>query len=637
MSDDFEYDLRSGFLDEAGQMLQDVEQCFLVLEQNPNDAPTLEKIFRLAHNIKGSSKAVGFDGLGAFTHEFESFLLKCKSGEIPITAATVSLLLKCVDHLNQFVAGLRDNHAFGMDGTQLIQEMHNFKGEAVESEPLIEEAHESAEMNAQETNEETFSVEDVQALQRADAEVLAEFDRQMNEPAAPSFDTIESTVRESIAAPVVAAPAAVAPPTPTPALTVVPPVVESSAAAAPPSGNSPSANNGQQADETIRVSLSRLEKLLNFVGEMVILQTVLKEQSYSDNPVLLRRTIHQMGKVTKEVQDLSMSLRMVPLKQTFQKMQRVVRDTSSALNKKVNLVIEGEETEVDKTVLEALGDPLVHLVRNACDHGIEEPENRVQAGKSETGTVILRAFHQSGKLVIEIRDNGGGISANRLRQKATEKGILKPGQQISDQEAVHLIFHPGFSTKAVVTEVSGRGVGMDVVKTNIEQMQGEVLVETVEGQGSVFKIVLPLTLAIIDGMVVRSGEERFVIPLSHVHESVKPKPEDLQFATGVGEVLFLRGENLPVIRISQALGKLKKAKTDQEHIAIIVRTQGAPFAALVDDIIGQHQVVIKKLGAEIQNMSGYSGSAILGDGKPALILELGELALKYPKSKQGAA
>lgn len=317
---------------------------------------------------------------------------------------------------------------------------------------------------------------------------------------------------------------------------------------------------------------------------------------------------------------------MVPLKQTFQKMQRIVRDTSSILGKKVNLVVEGDETEVDKTVLESLSDPLVHLIRNAVDHGIETPDIRTGKGKHESGKIVLKAYHQSGKLVIEIKDDGGGIPAEKLKQKALEKGILKPGQTLTEQEAIHLIFHPGFSTKAQVTEVSGRGVVMDVVKTNIEQMSGEVLVETVANQGSTFKIILPLTLAIIDGMIVKIGADRFVIPLSHVHESVKPAPDDIKRMTGVGEVLLLRGENLPLFRLSKHLRLAGNQTTlPNEKIAIIVRIGPKPFAVMVDDIIGQHQVVIKKIGAEIQYLSGYSGSAILGDGKPALILELPEL------------
>jgi len=395
----------------------------------------------------------------------------------------------------------------------------------------------------------------------------------------------------------------------------------------------PAAAPGAGGDESIRVSLRRLEKLLNFVGEMVILQTVLREQAQLNGSLLLRRTVHQLGKVTKEVQDISMSLRMVPLKQNFQKMQRIVRDTAGMLNKKINLVLEGEETELDKTVLENLGDPLVHLVRNSVDHGVEAPAERLAAGKPEVGTVILRAYHQGGRLVIDVIDDGAGIDAERLRLKAIEKKIIQPETPMSEKELINLIFHSGFSTKTQVTEVSGRGVGMDVVKTNIEALQGDVQVSTELGKGTRFTITLPLTMAIIDGMVVRIKDDRYVIPLSHVHESMRPGAADIQTSTNLGEILLLRGENLPLFRLTTLLGKKAPLTSAVEGIAIVIRTDANPFAILVDDILGQQQVVVKKLGSEINDLKGFSGSAILGDGRPSLILELGDLVAKGAPSR----
>ena len=649
--DEFELELKNGFLEEAQQLLSDAEQCFLLLESNPTDTPTLEKIFRIAHNIKGSSKAVGFDSLGAFTHEFETFMLKCKSGQIPIYPSTVSLLLKCNDHIRQWLDALKSDFNAQLNNEDLITEIKNFEAKAEDSDsssntPTSEEPFDqisSEEVALVIESFESGSEGEITTSASIISAISDEFEK--FESDAPTLEPTEANKTIEVSSPVetvteteaVEVKLVEVKKVETPIETPTPIAVATPAPVIPPPAN----NKNQtppvaqaSGDESIRVSLARLEKLLNFVGEIVILQTVLKEQAFAGNPQVLRKTIQQMSKVTKEVQDISMSLRMVPLKQTFQKMQRIVRDTSSALNKKVQLVLEGEETEVDKTVLESLSDPLVHLIRNAVDHGIENPADRIQKGKSESGKIKLSAYHQSGKLVIEIKDDGGGIPADKLRQKAIEKGILKPGQTISDQDAIGLIFHAGFSTKAQVTEVSGRGVGMDVVKTNIEQMSGEVLVDTTLHEGSTFKVILPLTLAIIDGMIVRSGEERFVIPLAHVHESVKPEVEDLIQTTGVGEVLMLRGENLPVFRLSKYLGKNKKiAEGKSEKIAIIVRNGPKPFAAMVDDIIGQHQVVIKKLGNEIQEIKGYSGSAILGDGKPALILELSDLlSSKTPSS-----
>jgi two-component system chemotaxis sensor kinase CheA len=648
---DFEEELKQGFLEEASQLLADTEQCFLLIEANPEDRATVEKIFRLAHNIKGSSRAVGFESLGAFTHEFESFLIRCKGGEVPIDGRSVSLLLKCNDHINQFIQALKADLNASLDSIEIMAELRNYTVEAApspappvaaKSEPMaqpINDGFESSEPPAGEAaprseavtaakaafegeeEEESFGAHEVAMLNasllRADEGSALPLATEAPSPTG-GFESSDPLNENSAAEPVLHA--APAEPAPADHGHAVKP-----AASGPQTKAKAPAAPSQAPEESIRVSISRLEKLVNFVGEMVILETVLKEQSYGNNPQLLRRTVQQMGKVTKEVQELSMSLRMVPLRQTFQKMQRIVRDTSGVLAKKVQLSLAGEETEVDKLVLEALSDPLVHLIRNAVDHGIEMPAERVAAGKSEVGALTLAAYHQGGRLVIEVKDDGGGIPADRLRKKAVEKGILKPGQVISDKEAIALIFHPGFSTKAEVTEVSGRGVGMDVVKSNIERMQGEVRVDTVLHKGSTFKIILPLTLAIIDGMVVRCGDERFILPLTHVHESVKARPSDLHMATGIGEVLLLRGENLPVIRLGSALGRKPKKGPDTGHIAIIVRSQGSPFAALVDDIIGQHQVVIKKLGTELQHLPGFSGSAILGDGRPALILELANL------------
>jgi len=599
--DEFEKEMKASFLDEVSQLLADAEQCFLELEDNPTDKTILEKIFRIAHNIKGSSKAVGFNELGAFTHEFETFMLLCKSGEIPIGTSTISLLLKCNDHIKEWISVLNDDLNSVLDSNNLINEIQNFsfKEESVpelnnEEIELFQQENEGEILDSN-SNDESISIDEIKLLESKvlnPKPIIKENEHQVKlvtvEAPTNKIEISESN-KEKLSV----------------------------------------ASSKIATDESIRVSLTRLEGLLNFVGELVILQTVLKEQVQIGNQLVLKRTVDLMGKVTKEVQEISMSLRMVPLKQTFQKMQRIVRDTSSQLSKRVQLILDGEDTEVDKTVLESLGDPLVHIIRNAVDHGIESTEERKNRGKPEIGRILLRSYHQGGKLIIEIKDDGAGISAERLKEKAIEKGIIKSGQQLSETESINLIFHSGFSTKSQVTDVSGRGVGMDVVKTNIEQIQGEVIVESELHVGTTFKIILPLTLAIIDGMIIRCQNERYVIPLSHVHETLKPDPKDLKYVTGLGEVLNLRNENLPLIRLDQILNQGKKNKVTSDQIAIIVRVHGQPFAALVDEVIGQHQVVIKKLGSEMQNLSGYSGSSILGDGKPALILELSELVHSY--------
>lgn len=671
--DDFEKEIKAGFLEEASQLMADTEKCFLQLESEPQNPELLEQIFRLAHNLKGSAKAVGFDQLGAFTHELESYLLKLKKKEIAVESGAISLLLACNDHVLKMIQALSRDYLAQTDGSDLLAQIHEQMAGAGHAAPapapapdeggggegVQDQAQAGSDLGvALRSDPPTISsplaeVALPQELKDLQAEVvmqefLSDFDQEDDDNEASTIEelALEATAQLFIAAQEnatvwqpnasaatttpkesgVSAP--VSAPTPTSSSGVAPQVrAEASGqkAAAPSPAAAP-------VDESIRVSLARLEKLMNFVGEMVILQTVLREQMQLQSSNLLRKTVHQLGKVTKEVQDISMSLRMVPLKQTFQKMQRIVRDTSATLHKKVNLVIEGEETELDKTVLENLGDPLVHLIRNGVDHGIESSEIRQALGKPAVGTLWLKAFHQSGSLIIELRDDGAGLNPEKLKSKAIEKGILKPNAQLTSEEAYQLIFAAGFSTKEVVTDVSGRGVGMDVVKTNIEKLQGQILITTELGRYTCFTVKLPLTLAIIDAMVILVEKERFVVPLSHVHESLRPKAEELNFVTGIGHMLCLRGESLPLYFLSTLLGK-KPSKPASECIAIVCRhARAAPFSVLVDDILGQHQVVIKKLGQEHQQLKGFSGSAILGDGKPSLILELLELAARFKPS-----
>ncbi len=391
---------------------------------------------------------------------------------------------------------------------------------------------------------------------------------------------------------------------------------------------------GNNEDDSNRVSLARVEMLNNVVGELVIIQTVLNQHREEiENPLMLK-SLSQLAKLSKEIQNISMSLRMVPLKQTLQKMQRIVRDTSKALDKKVILELVGEETEIDKTVLEHLADPLVHIVRNAVDHGLESTEGRIAAGKDEAGVVTIKALHEGNNLVIEISDDGKGINAKVIREKAIEKGVISANATMSEEEIVNLIFHPGFSTKSEVSEISGRGVGMDVVKTNIEKLSGEVKVITEIGKGSKFKVVLPLTLAIIEAMITKIGDERYIIPLGQVYESLSPTADIVHHVNGVGDCLKIRGEVIPLFKISKALQRNLNEKPLHEQIAIIVNTNERSFAVLVDDILHQQQVVIKKLGEEIKNQKGFMGSSILGDGRPAFILDLIELFAGSMKKKK---
>ncbi len=581
--DEFD-EIKICFLDEAEQLLSATEQCFLDLEHKPG-TDILEKIFRLAHNLKGSSKAVGFDGLGAFTHNLETFLLRIKEGKVVLGPEVVDLLLRCNDHLKFFVAELRANFAAQVNSEQLLDEIRQHMEE--KQPDKVSEVVAPVVVTAS------------PVVETQPAEILPEMRTEE-----PSDQGEGEASHEEIF--------------------VSQPSSQPSAVVAP-------AQAQAQADETIRVSLTRLERLLNHVGEMVILHSVLKEQSNTNTSSFLKKTIHQLGKVTREVQDISMGLRMLPLKPTFMKLQRIVRDTSRALGKEIALEMIGDDTELDKTVIEKLSDPLVHIVRNAIDHGVEGPEERVAAGKSAKGTIKLKAYHHVGQVVIEVADDGRGLDARKLVASAVKKGLIRPDAKLTDDEAYNLIFAPGFSTKDAVTDVSGRGVGMDVVRTNVDQLRGQTQIETKLGQGTCFRITLPLTLAIIDAMIVRLAKERFVIPLHHIYESVQASEMKMQIISGRGEVLLLRGENIPFHRLSTLLGRSTAGGLESGTALVIRASQGNAMAVFVDEVVGQSQAVIKPLGKEVKQIKGFSGSAILGDGLPSVILDIPELVKRlYP-------
>lgn len=600
--DEFEKEVKTDFLFEATQLLNDAEQAFLALEGNKDNPDLMNEIFRLAHNLKGTSRAVGFGDVAEFTHEWENLILKIKEGKIAVTDSIVSLLLECNDHVSIMIKMLTMDMDSKFDSKEIISKIHL----ALEGNYVADNVQAAApsEVFSEVPPAEMFEEE---AIAEADAEILKNFESNLQsnpmsveqtEERAKSF--FPSEHKKEVAA----------------------------QEAQHTEAKKPQDNKGKGPaveDDNIRVSLSRVEKLNDVVGELVIIQTVLNQHREEIQSPLMLKSLSQLSKLSKEIQNISMSLRMIPLKQTFQKMQRIVRDTSKALNKKVHLELIGDETEIDKTVLEHLSDPLVHIVRNAVDHGLEATENRLSAGKPEEGRVTLKAYHEGNNLVIEIKDDGKGINPKIIREKAIEKKVITANQHLSDEDLVNLVFHPGFSTKSEVSEISGRGVGMDVVKTNIEKLSGEVKITTEVGKGSTFRVVLPLTLAIIEGMVTKIGDERYIIPLAQIYESLSPTKEIIHHVNGVGECLNLRGQVLPLMRVSKALGRTTKERPATEQIAIIVNSEERNFAVLVDDITHQQQVVIKKLGEEIVNQKGFMGSSILGDGRPAFILDLIEL------------
>ncbi len=384
------------------------------------------------------------------------------------------------------------------------------------------------------------------------------------------------------------------------------------------------ASGAHTAEDKIKVSTSRLDNLINLAGELVIAQLMVNEQvtgSESFEHELARKVAHQ-GKIVRELQDLSMSMRMVPVQGVFQKMSRLARDVMRKAGKQVDFVTSGEETELDRTVVDKIADPLVHMVRNAIDHGVEPPEDRAKAGKSPTGHVELRAFHQAGSIVIELEDDGKGLDKDRILKKAAEHGLIEPGQDLSEEEAFKLIFHPGLSTAEKVTSVSGRGVGMDVVKRNIEALRGRVDITSTKGKGSTFTIRLPLTLAVIDGQVVRIGDARYIIPINAIVRSLRPTREQISTVQGRGEMVLERGELIPLVRLYRLLGVAPSTEEPTEALIVVVEEDGRKCCLMVDDLLAQQQVVIKSLGEALGRVRGVSGGAIMGDGRVTLILDV---------------
>ena len=381
---------------------------------------------------------------------------------------------------------------------------------------------------------------------------------------------------------------------------------------------------GQAADTAvIRVNIKKLDDLIDMVGELVITQSMIRQNSFilSNPDRRLNKDISRLSSITSELQKTSTRLRMVPIKQTFHRMSRLVRDLSRDAGKKVGVITEGEDTEIDKNMVEEISNPLVHMVRNAVDHGIDSSKARIKAGKPEKGLVKLKAFHRGGNIVIEISDDGKGLDRDKILNKAIEKNLIDSSQDLSDQDIYKLIFHPGFSTAAKVTNISGRGVGMDVAKQAVEKLRGKIDIDSVMNKGSTFALSFPLTMAIIGGMIVRVGKERYIIPTTAIRQLLRPVKESYTIIIGRGETITVMGNLLPLIRLYKVFGIEADYKNPWEGIVVVVEGENKSKCLLVDEILGEEEVVIKSLGESLKSSKGVSGGAILGDGKVGLILD----------------
>ncbi|HET7330887.1 chemotaxis protein CheA [Dyella sp.] len=639
------------FFEESLEGLDAMESALLALDEG-GDAELVHSIFRAAHSIKGGSATFGFPDMAALTHEAESLLDQVRDGRRAIDKPIIELMLHTVDCLR----GMFDRAQNGQpladaDSENLKQQLAAAAGNSVPatankaaakpgaSSGWIIHFRPHAGMLAG-GNDPLRLLRELAALGQLVVE--AQWDR------VPTLDALDpsechlgwrleltgAVTREAIAAvfewvedecdlsiePLVAA----APP-PAPVVEAVAAPATNAGAAA---GTSRSAAASSNDAGSVRVAIDKIDGLIDLVGELVITQAMLDQFREEFDPsrlAMLQHGLAQLARHTRALQESVMGIRMLPIGSVFNRFPRLVRDLSQKLGKQVKLDLVGEHTELDKTVLEKIGDPLVHLVRNAIDHGLETPDKRRAAGKGDVGTLRLEAFHRGGSIVVEISDDGAGLNRDAIVAKAVQKGLISSGENLSDEAVGELIFQPGFSTAAVTTDLSGRGVGMDVVRRNVVDLGGNVAIKSRAGQGTTFTITLPLTLAIIDGLRAAVGGECYIVPLVSIVESVQLRADAVRSVTGGGELFRFRGEYRPIVRLHQQFGCANARQNIEDGLVIVVEADGTQIGLFVDELVGQQQAVVKSLEANYRRVDGISGATILADGSVALIVDVAGL------------
>ena len=628
-------EIMEDFLIEAFELIEQIDHDLVELESNPEDLELLNRIFRVAHTVKGSSSFLNFDVLTELTHHMEDVLNKARKGELKITPDIMDVVLESVDMMKGLLESIRDNGSDAAAGidiknicvrlTQISEgEAPSAAAEAPAAAPAPEPVKEPEPATPAE--EAAPEVSDAELSKLSDSEVEAEIERLLKvrkaeDQARRASKGIAPKSPEEIAPAASAAPAPAAKPAPSRERDADKKV--------------PAASSGAVAQEqTIRVEVKRLDHLMNLIGELVLGKNrLLKiyddvEERYEGEKFLeeLNQVVSSLSLVTTDIQLAVMKTRMLPIAKVFNKFPRMIRDLSRELGKQIDLEISGEETELDKSIVEEIGDPLVHIIRNSCDHGIEDPETRKAMGKPEKGLVQLKAYNEGNHIVVEIVDDGKGLDADMLKSKSIEKGIIteREADAMSEKEAFGLIFRPGFSTAAKVTNVSGRGVGMDVVKTNIEKLNGIIDIESEVGKGTVMKLKIPLTLAIIQSLLVGTQEEFYAIPLASVLETVRVPIDDIYTIDGKN-VLRLRDEVLSLVRLSDVFGVEKVFDGGDHTYVVIIGVAEAKLGIIVDTLVGQEEIVIKSMGDYLQNIPGIAGATIRGDGRVTLIIDVGAM------------
>jgi two-component system chemotaxis sensor kinase CheA len=582
-------ELLRDFIEESKEHLSSIELNMLGLETNPKDLEAINAVFRPFHSIKGVAGFLNLLEIHHLSHEVENLLDSARSGKLAVTDSVIDIVLGATDILKGLLEEIERGGVGRKEASppvvNFIEKVKNFNGDPVVSGEIP--VRKVGTILVEHGVLEDGSVDDLVEKGRAEGRKFGE--TAIDEGAASPRD-VSKALREQ--------------------------------------------RHSMENAASVRVDTHKLDNLVDMVGELVIAQSMVLQ-----NPEILKisdqklqKDSVQLNRITAELQRISMSMRMVPIKNTFQKMIRLVRDLSKKSGKEVVLTMNGEETEIDRNMVEEIYEPLVHMIRNSVDHGIEIPEERVAAGKDPVGRILIAAEQKGGNIVIDIEDDGKGLDAKRIREKAIERGIVGSTDQLDEKAIFDLIFHPGFSTKDKVTEVSGRGVGMDVVKKCVERLRGKIEVVSHLGKGSSFHMKLPLTMAIIDGMIIQIGTERFIVPTIALKESLRP-PKDAYFTVqGRGELVKVRQSLMPLVRLHEFFNEEPKCRDPWEGLLLVVSEGQNSYCLLADEIVGRQEVVIKSLGGMFRQLPGISGGAILGDGKVALIIDVKGIISIYEDS-----
>ena len=638
--DEFQ-EILQDFLVESFELVEKLDEDLVELENTPEDLELLNGIFRVAHTVKGASSFLNFDVLTHLTHHMEDVLNKARHGELIITPDIMDVVLESIDLMKTLLNTIRDTSAdAGVDVNACVARLDKVSGGSgdvpvVEAAPVVETPVVEEVVAEEEIDYDSMDPEDVEA------EIERLLNQRQDEDKAKRAAKIAAgeTVLEAPPAPIEDSSSAApkSEPTPTPAPTPAPAPVQAAPAqakakeaddvkAAAPAKRAPAA-----VEQTIRVDVKRLDHLMNLIGELVLAKNRLikinddVEERYEGEEFLeeLNQVVSIVSLVTTDLQIAVMKTRMLPIGKVFNKFPRMIRDLTRELNKKIELEIEGEDTELDKSIVEEIGDPLVHIIRNSCDHGIEQPADRLANGKTETGTIKLKAYNEGNSIVIQIDDDGKGLDATMLKNKSLEKGIIteKEADSMSDKEAFTLIFKPGFSTAATVTNVSGRGVGMDVVKTNIEKLNGIIDIDSEVNAGTSIKLKIPLTLAIIQALLVGVQEEYYAIPLASVLETVRISNEEI-YSVENRSVMRLREEVLSLVHIGDIFEVDRILDTSEYAYVVVLGLGTQKLGLIVDSLVGQEEIVIKSMGDYLKGIEGIAGATIRGDGGVTLIVDV---------------